>query len=294
MESYNIKVIEYINGTTEIREYSKPIRERPKLTKDWKKRVEEDIITSKFAEQLSLKFDEEEKNNTKANSSELSAEELEARQVKSVKNSLSRTKQALYSIARQCKWDYFITLTFDGSKVDRYSFDICMKKANTWFGNQRKRYAEELQYLFVPEQHKDGAWHIHGLIAQCGAIKFVDSGRNIGGKVIYNLDGWNYGFSTATKIEDSKRVSAYITKYITKEVCAVTKGKKRYYRSQNIPEPIESTYLLNYEESKDFIKILADSLGLDVSYVKQIQGEYMDVKYTYLDAIEESEEKENE
>lgn len=53
---------------------------------------------------------------------------------------------------------------------------------------------------------------------------------------------WKYGFSTATKIKDTVRASAYITKYITKECVQHTKYKKRYYASRNIKRP-EITYI---------------------------------------------------
>lgn len=52
-----------------------------------------------------------------------------------------------------------MTLTFDGSKVDRYDYNICLTKCCQWLNNQHKRYAPDLAYLFVPEKHKDGAYH---------------------------------------------------------------------------------------------------------------------------------------
>lgn len=209
---------------------------------------------------------------------------------------MNRSVQEIYKYSRQVEWEYFITLTFDESKVDRYDFSTCMKKANQWFNNQQKRVASDLKYLYVPELHKDGAWHIHGLIADVGNMKIEDSGRvSIGGKAyvrteknsqyptIYNLSGWKNGWSTATVVSDTHRVSTYITKYITKELCEVTKGKRRYYRSRNISEPKETTFIVEGtpEEKDEYIQMLVDSLGVDLVHEKSISGTYNAVTYRY-------------
>lgn len=294
-ELFNCKVIEYANGITEIRKYSKVIGAiNVNQTK------EEFIEEVEFGKMLSYMrnhqyLDVEEVPFIKENCwVDYFPEDLEKmdkfRKKHSLVSSFNRTVNELYKISRQCNWQYFITLTYDGAKVDRYDFDLCMKKANNWFRNQHKRYSPDLQYMFVPEQHKDGAWHVHGLLARVGNMSFVDSGKKVNGKIIYNLDGWKLGFSTAMKVYDTKGVSTYITKYITKELCEVTKGKRRYYRSRNIPEPVETCLVI--EDDND-IQIIADSLGVVLDYEKRVEG-YMDVDYKYYKEIEESEEKEND
>lgn len=299
MEVYNVKTIQYANGLVEVRKYSKPIGsgdlESLGMTKEevvnravrGRKRMD-DICTAEptfnpFTQQVEemLTFEQ--------------AEILEQRKKRCLKVSFNRTRQEIFNISRQCKWKYFVTLTFDKRKVDRYSFSDCMKKANNWYANQRKRYAKDLQYIFVPEEHEDGAWHIHGLIAQCDGMKFVDGGkRTKKGQIIYNLDGWKNGWSTAIKIgetqEDIMKISTYITKYITKDLCAKTKGQRRYYRSQNIPKPIETIELVEGGADVDYVDMIADSLGMEVSYMKRVNG-FMDVDYIYLSQHEEREEE---
>ena len=230
--AYNIRVIRYENGSFEIRQYSNPVN----AVYEGETSVTPIYQTGK-KRKVNLEYnpftDEMEKLRT--------IEDAE----RSAKNSLNRTKQNIYKFSRQAEWEYFITLTFDGSKVNRYDFDECMHKANNWFNNQKKRKAPDLKYLFVPEQHKDGAWHIHGVIADVGEMSFADSGRVAIGKkayrrsdvnsefaTIYNLSGWRFGFSTATRVRDKYKVASYITKYITKDLCESTFGKKRYYRSR--------------------------------------------------------------
>jgi len=208
--------------------------------------------------------------------------------------SFRRTRSALYMYARQCNWEYFITLTYSPDKLEnRYDFSLCMKKVHTWINNCKKRKAENLLYLLVPEQHKDGAWHIHGLLCNTTGLTFTDSGKRYNGKIVYNLDDWKLGFSTATKVTDTYKVSNYITKYITKDLCAVTSGKQRYFVSKSIPKPKTYTALVDSNKVDNFIQEVADSFGADLEYQKDVSG-YLDVNYRYYKKCqEESEDKEN-
>ena len=78
---------------------------------------------------------------------------------------------------------------------------------------------------------------------------------------------------------DSARVSSYITKYITKDLCSVTKFKKRYWSSRNCDRPKVRTYCLPYEEIGKFLddnihllqytkEVVIDSCGLAVTYIE--------------------------
>ena len=290
--AYNIRVIRYENGTFEIRQYSNPVN----AIYEGETSVAS-IYHTGMKRKVNLEYnpftDEMEKLRT--------IEDAE----RSAKNSLNRTKQNIYKFSRQADWEYFITLTFDGSKVYRYDFDECMGTANNCFNNQKKRKAPDLKYLFVPEQHKDGAWHIHGVIADVGEMSFADSGRvaigekayrrsdvNSGFATIYNLSGWRFGFSTATKVRDKYKVASYITKYITKDLCESTFGKKRYYRSRNIPEPIEKGFIVEPQDFDSFMTEMVDSFGCGMVYQKEVNGLYQSVTYRFYQ--EEREEKENE
>ena len=186
--------------------------------------------------------------------------------------SRNRTIQAIYKYARQCFWDYFVTLTFDPAKADRFDFVECHKKVKKWLSHQHDRFAPELKYLFVPEQHKNGAWHYHGLVADVDDMVFKDSGHvTKTGQKIFNLSGWHFGFSTATAVTDTDRVSNYITKYITKDLCEVARGSSRYLRSRNLGEPAEDEFLIEGDKSK-FLEELVDSLGVDLVYKKRYEG----------------------
>ena len=186
--------------------------------------------------------------------------------------SRSRTINKIYDIARSNRWEWFFTLTFNPEKVDSFDYETCTKKLSKWLNNM-KRIAPDMKYLVVPEQHKSGRFHFHGLFANCDSLKFVDSGlMDISGKQIYNVGSYKLGFSTATKIVDLHKSCSYLCKYISKELCMITKGKKRYWASRNLDLPIVETYLMNVKE-------LYNAFDLDECYVKSVCSEYVDVRY---------------
>ena len=95
--------------------------------------------------------------------------------------------------------------------------------------NFQQRYSPNMKYLIVPELHKDGIhYHFHGLLSDVENMKFIFSGHYSNSKPIYNIESWKYGFTTATRVDDTQKVSSYITKYITKASEQYLKNKKRY------------------------------------------------------------------
>ncbi|MCD7806390.1 MAG: hypothetical protein LUH19_03505 [Lachnospiraceae bacterium] len=151
--------------------------------------------------------------------------------------SLKRTKDKIYDLARANSWDYFIILTFNPELVTSTNYDECVKKLSQWL-NYMKKKCHDLKYIIVPEKRKSSAYHFHGLFANCGDIDFTDSGHfTKDGKIIYNCGNYKYGWSTATRISDPQRTISYLCKYVTKDLCSVTKGKKRYWATRNLNKP---------------------------------------------------------
>lgn len=172
--------------------------------------------------------------------------------------SMARTVNRLYYLARSNKWDWFVTLTFAPDAVDRFDYDACVKLLSKWLNNC-KRKAPDMAYLVVPEQHKSGAWHFHGLFNNCHELGFHDSGKKDKKKNrIYNIGSYHFGFTTATRIKDMEKVSKYISKYITKDLCAVTFGRKRFWASRNLEEASIVDYCLEPEEKKSFLYMITD------------------------------------
>lgn len=256
---YNFKIIEYPNGSVQIRLYSGPIGiEHEETNQVW----DFEPFTMKKARVVDELVDNTEENKRK---------------------SLARTKAMIGTYARCAYWQWFLTLTFDACKIDRTDFKECMKKVRNWLQNCRKRFAPDLKYLAVPELHGDGkSWHIHALLSDTGKMKFSDSGHRKSGQTVYNLSGWNWGFSTATKVRDLYRIQKYIVKYITKDCHALAIGAHRYYVSNNLPKPTIKIMLLLEDEKEFYIQTIADKLGREIIYRSEPKGDYIQVEYIEL------------
>lgn len=131
-----------------------------------------------------------------------------------LQRSISRAKTAIADIILANSFDLFITLTFDKQFVDRYSYGECIKKLNVFLDNRVRR--RGLKYIIIPEHHKDGAIHFHGL---CNDVfKLVDSGIRRNRRVVFNITDWKIGFTTAVRFDGAyEKVASYIKKYITKD-----------------------------------------------------------------------------
>lgn len=187
----------------------------------------------------------------------------------SERNSMSRTVQKVYDIARSNKWEYFFTLTFNQNYVDRYDYQKVTEKLTNWLDKYR-RLNPNMKYLIIPEYHKDKAFHFHGLFANLDKTTFKDSGiKDKQGRIIYNIQSYKLGFTTVTEITSHEKATNYITKYITKELIELSKGKKRYWNSKNLDSPIVTDLFLDKKQ----IEILKDSTKKITVYEKTVEVE---------------------
>ena len=296
-KSYDFKVVEFPNGSIEIRLYDKPICElsveecgkrQAKIERTIKRRIA--MALPKCDEFIPFEDDVCEVLNINYLEDYELTEEMRKR--KNARNSYRRTVNKIHDLARCEEWTMFYTLTFSQDVVDREDFGACMKKARKWFDNVRQRKAKDLKYLIVPELHADKkSWHIHGLVCNDDGISYVDSGkRDKHGKVIYNVENYKFGFSTATRIDDSHKVSSYILKYITKDLCERSLGQNRYFRSNNLQEP-KVTQLLSselfsngYIHDLDNLEMILSSFGCDeITRIKKVSSEFCSVTYINAD-----------
>lgn len=291
---YDFKIIEFPNGSTEIRIYDKPIstldeKENERRQAKRKRTIEMRLSATEIPKKLTyVPFED----------SEIEVEDLdkkhdievseEFRKRKNARDSYRRTLNKIHDLARCEKWTMFYTLTFSPSVVDRQDFGACMKKARKWFDNIKQRKANDLKYLIIPELHEDGvSWHIHGLVCNDEGVSYVDSGKkDKDGRIIYNVEKYRFGWSTATKIDDTKKISSYVLKYITKDLCERSLGQRRYYRSNNLQEPKETTLLSSevfnegYIHDMDNLDTVLTSLGCDeVTRIKKVVSEHCSVTY---------------
>lgn len=240
--SYNVKVLEY-KDSTHIEIFTRPILEDSENKQNKVTTVIECDPISKIRIIEDLQED--------------------IRNKHSLKVSMNRSKNNLMNIARSNKWDYFITITFDRTKVEASDYREVTKKIRTWLNNMHCRGSKELKYVIVPEFHKDGIhYHFHGLISNCNGLDLVDSGHvDCFGEIIYNIANWKYGFTTAVKVRDNGKVTNYIGKYISKEMMNKLKNKRRYFASMNCEITPEQHYNLSEKE-------ILERFGVDYDYLK--------------------------
>ena len=184
----------------------------------------------------------------------------------SINNSVSRTRQMVYNYSLSNEWDWFVTLTFDpkNPNVDRYNYDSCVYAMKKFLVSLR-RWCPDVCYLFVAEKHKDGAFHFHGLLGDAFGLSVTSSGVFQNGNEVFNIDGYKYGFSTATRVKSSRKAGSYLAKYISKDLCAVTKGRKRYWASRNLQLPEKKVTVVDFEDTKEQI---LDNLFDSATYYK--------------------------
>jgi len=144
-----------------------------------------------------------------------------------------RARVAVKDLGLSNPWKYFVTLTLDRAKINRYDPREVVRRLNHWLDNQVRRHG--LSYVLVPEHHKDGAIHFHGFFN--GAIRGVDSGhKDKGGHAVYNLPAWGWGFSTAIELYGERRQAVnYVCKYIGKQREKI--GGRWYYSGGNLQRP---------------------------------------------------------
>ena len=82
-----------------------------------------------------------------------------------LESSLSRSRSRVWELALCNPWDMFVTLTLSPAMCDRHDLNGTYKRVAKFFNNINSRTDAELKYLLIPEPHKDGAWHFHGLVS---------------------------------------------------------------------------------------------------------------------------------
>lgn len=310
-EFYNVKFKDFGNGEMQVVTYERPINKKSDIKKNG----------SKYRDDIEIKLvdlTEEYKDGNIDFSDVLGFIESDNRdKSRSLTSSTNRAKNKVYDYARTNAWEWFVTWTFDPSKIDSTDYDVVTKKLSQWLKRMRKDFAPNLRYIVVPELH-DGekstvycevcgegykrprkkcpncgckeyrnAFHFHALMSNTGRMKLDYSGYNCvgnykfestedsgNGKPIYNLGNYRFGWTTVTKVEDTHKVSFYLSKYITKTLCAVTKGKRRYWPSQNLELPKIEKMMMSDGE----IKKLLESIKEQIAYKSDVSVDLADYR----------------
>lgn len=149
--------------------------------------------------------------------------------------SLSRAKSVVLQLALCNEWDYFCTFTISGAKYDRSDLPAWRDSFTQWIRDQRKK-GDDIAYLLVPERHKDGSWHAHGLFRGLGAGNLVTfkewdrsgfrspNGRRLPRRLVdSDYETWpayyeKFGNNSFGLIRSQVAAAFYVSKYISKEL----------------------------------------------------------------------------
>ena len=206
-----------------------------------------------------------------------------------------RARTMVRDYARANDFTHFVTLTLDASRVtNRYDIDACTRDIRVTLDNLVRR--KGLQYVLVPEEHKDGAIHYHGFIN--AALPLVDSGTlSKGGgtphkprsarqreqwlaegwNVVYNVPAWKFGFSTAIALYGERDAAiGYVCKYITKAQRKL--GGRWYYSGGGLALPSMEYCDVDFEQlsaAEAEHRFAVDALGCEMvrCYVRRWDDE---------------------
>ena len=150
--------------------------------------------------------------------------------------SVSRTKATIFEIAACNDFKWFVTLTLDSEKKNRNDLKSFSRDFGQFIRDQNKKREkrEKIEYLVIPEQHKDGAWHMHGLFK---GLTEKDLVKNEFGYLDWLEYRNRFGFFSCSKIKSLNACSKYITKYVTKDVkknTSLQSGAHSFYASKGL------------------------------------------------------------
>lgn len=180
---------------------------------------------------------------------------------KKLSNNISRAKSKVLEYALCNEFEYFVTLTISKDKHNRYDLKAYYKSFSKFLNNYNYRHGVKVQYLLIPEKHKDGAWHLHGLIK---GLPQQHLKKNEHGYLDWPHYRDKFGYISLDPVRSIARVSCYITKYINKDLenSVEELGAHLYYVSKGLKKAEEikrGTLLADsipyYDFENEYVKI---------------------------------------
>ena len=178
--------------------------------------------------------------------------------------------------------ELWVTLTFGDNKIYNAN-DLCpvFEKFIKRLRYSYKGY--KIDYIYVPEPHEKGDWHIH-LLLKADRPLYIDNSKL--SKI------WGYGFVKVNRLKDIDNIGAYVSAYLIniKNGEHTKKGARLYlypvghqlYRfSKGIKKPV-SEYI-SYDEAKE--KISSDKLTYSNTLQITINNDFQNIiHYEYYNS----------
>lgn len=166
-------------------------------------------------------------------------------------NNICRARNKILEYVLCNDFVFFVTLTLNPDKYDRNNLKQFIKELGYFIQNYNRRKNADIKYLLIPEQHKDGCWHIHGFIMGLPYDRLelfdisgdkplpryiVDKVKQ--GSLLYNFPAYEkrFGYNIFEPIRNKKASVLYMSKYLTKDLSRnVTElGNHLYYCSKGL------------------------------------------------------------
>lgn len=234
IESYDIRVKEYVTGRVEMVIYDRKI-----------KRIKEGYELKNDDEKL-IEYNSKNNNDIR-----------ELRQ-----DNIYRSYKMLIDYALENSYNFktFITLTFKDNIKD-------ITKANKMFNNwcrQVRRQYPDFMYLGSPEYQKRGAVHYHlmtNIMIGTNDLISLQTNKNN----MYDVKYWDHGYSSVFNLEltdDKFSVAAYLSKYYFKDIDSRLFGRKKILKSNNLKRPNEIIMNKDSVEYNNYLDYLTKSKEL--------------------------------
>lgn len=164
----------------------------------------------------------------------------------------------------------FLTLTFAENITDlstaNHEFKLFILRLGNKVGDRSRRNC--LKYLVIPEFQKRGAVHYHVIFFNLPFIPWE--------KV---RACWRHGDISINAIDKVDNVGAYVSKYLSKDLCDERlKGKKCYRKSKGLLEPYVVEFNTNTREGKKELESVVQTAQAVAkrAYQVEYQSDYLD------------------
>lgn len=153
-----------------------------------------------------------------------------------LKNNIIRARTTVQDLILCNDFQYFCTFTVSPEKYDRYDLKTIYKAFAKFIQNYNRLCDTKVSYIIIPEHHKNGAWHFHGVMS---GIRQKDLTINQNGYLDWTSYSKRFGYMSLSPIRSLEKVSSYIQKYITKDLSnTVTQlGGHTFYASKGLKRP---------------------------------------------------------
>lgn len=188
-----------------------------------------------------------------------------------LKNNICRARNKILEYVLCNDFVFFVTFTLDPKKYDRNNLKLFIKHFGYFIQDYNRRKNADIKYLLIPEQHKDGCWHMHGFIMGLSYDRLelfdlhgdralppyiVKKIRN--NELLYYFSEYEkrFGYNIFEPIRNKKASVLYMCKYLTKDLSRnVTElGNHLYYCSKGLKkaEIVKEGQFLDSEFDFDF------------------------------------------